>query len=67
MSASKGAASQTLRGRMVSGLLERLGIEPRRYWILVELFRKLSERREAVQQLGRVNTNEERRRSRQSG
>ena len=52
MSASKGAASQTLRGRMVSGLLERLGIEPRRYWILVELFRKLSERREAVQQLG---------------
>ena len=52
MSASKAAPSQTLLGRMVSGLMERLGIEPRRYWILVELFRKLSERREAVQQLG---------------
>ena len=42
MTALKAAVTQTLRGRTVSGLLERLGIEPRRYWILVELFHTLS-------------------------
>ncbi len=52
MTALKGALRQSLRGRTVSGLLERLGIEPRRYWILVDLFHKLSERQEAVQQIG---------------
>ncbi len=54
MTALKAAVTQTLRGRTVSGLLERLGIEPRRYWILVDLFHTLSERREAVQQLGGI-------------
>ncbi len=52
MTALKGALRRALRGRKVSGLLERLGIEPRRYWILVDLFNTLSQRREAVQQLG---------------
>ena len=52
MTALKAALRQTLRGKTVSGLLERLGIESRRYWILVDLFNTLSERREAVQQLG---------------
>ena len=47
MTALKAVLSQTLRGRTVSGLLERLGIEPRRYWILVDLFRTLSERRDS--------------------
>ncbi len=52
MTALKAAVTQTLRGRTVSGLLERLGIEPRRYWILVELFHTLSERRDTIQHLG---------------
>ena len=52
MTALKGALRRTLRGGTVSGLLERLGIEPRRYWILVDLFYTLSERRDTVQQLG---------------
>ena len=52
MTTLKSALRQSLRGRTVSGLLERLGIEPRRYWILVDLFLTLSQRREAVQQLG---------------
>ena len=52
MTSLKAALRQTLRGRTVSGLLERLGIEPRRYWILVDLFHKLSERRDTVQHLG---------------
>ena len=52
MTALKGALRQMLRGKTVSGLLERLGIEPRRYWILVDLFHTLSERRDTVQQLG---------------
>ena len=52
MTALKGALRQMLRGKTVSGLLERLGIEPRRYWILVDLFHTLSERRDTVQHLG---------------
>ena len=52
MNALKAALRQVLRGRTVSGLLERLGIESRRYWILVDLFNTLSRRREAVHQLG---------------
>ena len=54
MTALKGALRQSLRGRTVSGLLERLGIDPRRYWILVDLFHKLKKRREAVQQMGGI-------------
>ena len=54
MTALKAALRQTLRGRTVSGLLERLGIDPRRYWILVDLFHKLKKRREAVQQMGGI-------------
>ena len=52
MTALKGALRRTLRGRTVSGLLERLGIEPRRYWILADLFHTLSKRGDTVQQLG---------------
>ena len=35
-----------LRGPVPSRLLERCGIEPRRYWLLVDLFQTLSKRHE---------------------
>jgi hypothetical protein len=37
----------------VRGLMERLGIDPVHYWLLMDLFGKLSERRELFSQLGR--------------
>jgi len=42
-----------LRGPEASRLLERLGIDPRRYWLLMDLFGELSERGEVMDQLGR--------------
>jgi hypothetical protein len=42
-----------LRGPFVSGWLRRFGIDPVRYWILMDLFGELSERRELFSQLGR--------------
>ena len=47
------AIRRALRGPLVSGLLSRLGINPRHYWLLVDLFGALSERRERMGQLGR--------------
>ena len=44
---------RSLRGPFVSGLIERLGIDPRRYWLLMDLFSQLSDRRELFSQLGR--------------
>lgn len=37
----------------MSGLLESLGIDSRRYWLLVDLFGQLSERGEMLDELGR--------------
>jgi len=42
-----------VRGPRFSGLLRGLGIDPKRYWLLMDLFRTLTERREAMNQLGR--------------
>ncbi len=42
-----------LRGPRFSGLLLQLGIEPKRYWLLMDLFGMLTQRREAMNQLGR--------------
>ena len=42
-----------LRGPLVSGLLRKFGIDPVRYWLLIDLFGQLSERRELFSQLGR--------------
>lgn len=38
-----------LRGRAFTRLLEGCGIQPRRYWLLVDLFQKLGERGEVAQ------------------
>ena len=36
------------RGTAFAGLIERCGIEPRQYWILVDLFQTLSKRQEVI-------------------
>ncbi len=46
------AVRQILRGPRASRFLESLGIEPRRFWLLVDLFEQLSERGETLDQLG---------------
>lgn len=47
------AAGRLLRGPQVSRMLVRFGIDPRRYWLLMDLFGDLAERREMLSQLGR--------------
>lgn len=47
------AASRLLRGPRIAALLEASGIDPRRYWLLVDLFAELSDRGEMLDQLGR--------------
>jgi hypothetical protein len=42
-----------LRGPAFNKVLKRLGIDPTRYWLLIDLFGQLSERRELFSQLGR--------------
>ena len=42
-----------LRGPGATRLLSAMGIEPRRYWLLTDLFGELAERREVMNQLGR--------------
>ncbi len=42
-----------LRGRRVSEILSALGIQPRQFWLLSDLFNELSERGEVLDQLGR--------------
>jgi hypothetical protein len=44
---------QIARGPAASGLLRKFAIDPKRYWLLMDLFRELSERREVFGQLGR--------------
>jgi hypothetical protein len=44
---------QFLRGPECAGLLRKFGIDPKRYWLLIDLFHKLSTRGEMQDQLGR--------------
>ena len=49
----KATLTKILRGPLVSRLLKAGGINPRHYWLLMDLFGKLSERHEFMSQLGR--------------
>jgi hypothetical protein len=49
----KAAIETRLRGPAFSRLLRRMGINPNRYWLLMDLFHKLSTREEMQGQLGR--------------
>ena len=49
----KSAANRRLRGPVFTRILRRLDIDPRRYWLLMDLFHKLSTREEMQGQLGR--------------
>lgn len=51
--AMRAALSRVVRGPRASRFLERFGIDPRRYWLLMDLFGALSERGEMMDQLGR--------------
>ncbi|MCW5976582.1 MAG: hypothetical protein KIT09_00820 [Bryobacteraceae bacterium] len=53
MSAALQAAPTLLRGPAASRLLTAAGINPRQYWLLVDLFSQLTERRDVLSQLGR--------------
>ena len=53
MNAIKEAIARFLRGPRVAGLLRSFGIDPRCYWLLMDLFDLLSERGEVLDQLGR--------------
>jgi hypothetical protein len=44
---------ELLRGPAASRLMDAMGIDARRYWLLTDLFGELSERREMLNQLGR--------------
>ena len=52
MNAIRGILTRLLRGRRSSALLTALGVDPRRYWLLVDLFGELSDRGEMLDQLG---------------
>jgi hypothetical protein len=49
----KMTATGILRGPRVSRLLKACGVNPRHYWLLVDLFGQLSDRHEFMTQLGR--------------
>lgn len=49
----KAAIEQYVRGPACSGVLRKLGIDPKRYWLLMDLFHMLSTREEMQGQLGR--------------
>jgi hypothetical protein len=53
MSRIENATTRVLRGPGASRLLRAFGIDPRRYWLLIDLFGQLSDRREMLNQLGR--------------
>lgn len=53
MNALTEAVRRFLRGPSVSRLLRRFGIDPRRYWLLIDLFGELTDRREMLGHLGR--------------
>ena len=47
------AVEHALRGPAFSRILVRCGVDPKRYWLLVDLFHTISERGEMLDQLGR--------------
>jgi hypothetical protein len=49
----KAAIERYLHGESVSRLLRKFDIDPKRYWLLMDLFHKLSTREEMTGQLGR--------------
>jgi hypothetical protein len=53
MNAFLEAVQRYLRGPAVSRVLRRFGIDPHRYWLLVDLFDELTDRREMLGHLGR--------------
>ncbi|MGD0497159.1 MAG: hypothetical protein ABSC23_01860 [Bryobacteraceae bacterium] len=53
MNAIRAAVRRFLRGPAVSRMLAKLGIDARRYWLLMDLFGELSDRHEMLNQLGR--------------
>ena len=53
MSTITEAITRLLRGPRASRLLQAVGIDPKRYWLLMDLFDLLSERGEMLDQLGR--------------
>ena len=53
MNAILEALQRYLRGPAVSRVLCRFGIDPRRYWLLIDLFGELTDRREMLGHLGR--------------
>jgi hypothetical protein len=53
MNAIQEAMKRLLRGPQASRFLGSLGIDARRYWLLMDLFDQLSERGEMLDQLGR--------------
>src|ERR1017187_3583167 len=53
MNAFLEAVQRYLRGPAVSRVLRRFGIDPHRYWLLVDLFGELTDRREMLGHLGR--------------
>jgi hypothetical protein len=48
----KERVEEFLRGPACAGFLRRFGIDPKRYWLLIDLFHKLSTRGEMQDQLG---------------
>jgi hypothetical protein len=47
------AVNRVLRGPRASRFLQQFGIDPKRYWLLMDLFDELSDRGEILDQLGR--------------
>jgi hypothetical protein len=52
MNALNGALRRVLRGRAASRLLAGLGIDPKRYWLLMDLFGAMADHGETMDQLG---------------
>ena len=53
MNAIMRALERYVRGPAVSRLLRRFGIDPHRYWLLIDLFDEITDRREMLGHLGR--------------
>lgn len=53
MKAIRESIRRLLRGPLMCAMLERLGVDARSFWLLVDLFGQLSERSEILDQLGR--------------
>lgn len=53
MNAFLEAVQRYLRGPAVSRVLRRFGIDPHRYWLLIDLFDEITDRREMLGHLGR--------------